>query len=90
MKFNQLLKQYEAQIDKACVGICKGTKPHKIEVEDLKQEALIKLWQLSTVGIVNEKTIMSCIRNHIIDYIRHEKLNPLTSAISLDSLLENI
>jgi DNA-directed RNA polymerase specialized sigma24 family protein len=90
MDFNKLLKTYEQKIDGVCKRICDSTRPHKIEFEDMKQEALIKLWQLSLEGITERKVILASIRNCLLDYVKHEKLNPLTYAISLDKLLDEL
>jgi group I intron endonuclease len=91
MSFEELLKLFNKDIDKLCTCICYGTKPHKVEVDDLKQEASIKLWELFKGKKhidKNKNYIMFAIKNCLLSYIRHEKRNPLTIAVSLDALLE--
>lgn len=96
--FEQIYKKHEVQITQICKAICNNHYKHKIELEDLQQEAMIKLWQLSedkSFDISNSKLINACIKNRLLNYIRDETtvivkgervLKPLYAAESLEVL----
>lgn len=96
--FEQIHKKYEAQITQICKAICNNHYKHKVELDDLIQEAMLKLWQLSEkkdFDINNVKQVNICIRNRLLDYIKVETttvvngkrvLKPLYAAEPLEIL----
>lgn len=74
-KFEKILIEYEPELEKICKALSNNHYKHKIEVEDLMQEARLKFWQLHTdptFNINNRKLLKTTIRNRLLNYIRDE------------------
>lgn len=87
LSFDQILKLHKSYIFKMCNRFYKSNQQHKVELEDLKQEALLKLWDLYSTGkhITGDRNyIIYSIRNHLIDYVRRQKKDLAAKSISIE------
>jgi DNA-directed RNA polymerase specialized sigma24 family protein len=84
-----LLYKYRNGISKLCNAFIKSKSPTKMEYEDLFQEAIIKLWELSINNKfdINDKSkVMIAIKNRLIDCFRRFEKDPLSEAISINDI----
>ena len=78
------INDYDKQIKTICKRFYEANQSHKIEYEDLYQEAYLKLCELP----LNKPKgyILRSIVNHLIDYCKHWNYDPLSTAITLEDL----
>ena len=84
-----LLYKYRNSISKLCNAFLKSKSPTKMEYDDLYQEAIIKLWELSLnnkFDINNKSKVMIAIKNKLIDCFRRFERDPLSKAISINDI----
>lgn len=88
MDFNPIYKTYKDDIVKLCKSIENNIGNHRIEQDDLFQEASIKLWQLTqdNIYINNKSKVLISIKNHLLDYIKSFKKDALYNAVSIEEV----
>jgi len=88
---NKLILSYRTDIEQLCRALQRNWKNARIELEDLVQEANIKLWQLYKGGFDtdNKSKTLIAIKNRLIDFKRNFDTDPISNAESLDFYLDS-
>lgn len=89
MNFADYVSSFDDEINKICIITCKKYKNSRIEFDDLKSEAILKLLELWEKGIdrqilISGKGLISTIKNHLIDYVRKFYRDALASSVTYD------
>ena len=88
MNFAEYVISFDDEINKICATTCKTYNNHRIEFDDLKSEAILKLLELwnkgTDTGIIESGSdLVTAIKNHLIDYIRKFYRDVLASSENL-------
>jgi len=86
MDFSQLYQKHGKDIRLMCRSIENNLSNTRIELDDLLQEANLKLWELSkSIGCKDDKSwLLISIKNHLLNYIKSFKKDVLYEAESLE------
>lgn len=89
MNFIDYCRSFDKEINNVCNSTCKIYKNPRIEFEDLKSEAILKLLELWNKGVdesilLSGKGLVTTVKNHLIDYVRKFYRDPLAKAGSFD------
>lgn len=89
MNFVEYCGSFDETINGVCLTTLKIYKNTRIEFDDLKSEAILKMLELWNSGVdenilLSGKGLMTTIKNHLIDYVRKFYKDPLAKADSLD------
>lgn len=87
MDNNLICQFYKKDIEQLCKSVVNNTNNPRIELEDIIQEAYLKLLQLFNDNSVDNKSlILISIKNHLLNIIRDFKVDALYNAESLDNI----